>query len=269
MITSGILLSAVLGAAFPLAIFVFRLIVNEFLLVDSAEIASAVYSTSIWFAVIAVCASIVAFSQVALVEISSVRQAQRIRLLFLQAIFRQDTAWFDKQATGTLVNKLSENIHNIQLSIGFKLSEFVQNISSFVVGLIIALICGWKLTAVAFCMLPFIIMGFGSFGGLTRHFTVKEATSYARASAIAEEVFRSIRTVYAFAGEKKEAKRYGSHLDEAAKVGIRQASCFGFAAGFIGFSVYVSAALVFWYGVKLLLRDEYDAGTVILVCFTD
>ncbi|KAA0184131.1 ABCB8, partial [Fasciolopsis buskii] len=35
-------------------------------------------------------------------------------------------------------------------------------------------------------------------------------------------------------------------------------------AGFIGFTVYASAALVFWYGVQLLIRNEYDAGTVIL-----
>lgn len=109
-----------------------------------------------------------------------------------------------------------------------KLSEFIQNISSFVVGLFIALLCGWKLTAVALCMLPFVIIGFGSFGGLTRHFTRKESLAYAKAGAIAEEVFRSIRTVYAFAGEQKEAKRYGNHLNEAAKVGVRQATCFGF-----------------------------------------
>ncbi|THD22897.1 ATP binding cassette subfamily B MDR TAP [Fasciola hepatica] len=265
MITSGILLSSLLGAAFPFAIFVFRLIVNEFINGGSLDVSTAVYSTSLWFAVIALCAFIVAFAQVALVEISSVRQAERIRLLYLQAIFRQDTAWFDQQAVGTLVTKLSEDTDNIQLSIGLKLSEFVQNISSFVFGLFIALLCGWKLTAVALSMLPFVIIGFGSFGGLTRYFTRKESLAYAKASAIAEEVFRSIRTVYAFAGERKEARRYGSHLEDAAKVGIRQATCFGFAGGFIGFTVYASAALVFWYGVQLLIINEYDAGTVILV----
>ncbi|TPP59118.1 Multidrug resistance protein 1 [Fasciola gigantica] len=217
MITSGILLSSLLGAAFPFAIFVFRLIVNEFINGGSLDVSTAVYSTSLWFAVIALCAFIVAFAQVVLVEISSVRQAERIRLLYLQAIFRQDTAWFDQQAVGTLVTKLSEDTDNIQLSIGLKLSEFVQNISSFVFGLFIALLCGWKLTAVALSMLPFVIIGFGSFGGLTRYFTRQESLAYAKASAIAEEVFRSIRTVYAFAGERKEARRYGSHLEDAAK----------------------------------------------------
>ena len=40
--------------------------------------------------------------------------------------------------------------------------------------------------------------------------TQKELSAYARAGAVAEEVFSSIRTVFAFGGEKKECERYGS-----------------------------------------------------------
>ena len=38
--------------------------------------------------------------------------------------------------------------------------------------------------------------------------TTKSASAYAKAGAIAEEVFSSIRTVAAFGGEKKEFDRY-------------------------------------------------------------
>lgn len=37
--------------------------------------------------------------------------------------------------------------------------------------------------------------------------TSKELESYAKAGAIAEEVFGAIRTVVAFGGQEKEAKR--------------------------------------------------------------
>ena len=39
-------------------------------------------------------------------------------------------------------------------------------------------------------------------------FTAKEQKAYASAGAVAEEVLSSIRTVVAFGGEEKEARRY-------------------------------------------------------------
>ncbi|KAA3675373.1 ATP-binding cassette, subfamily B (MDR/TAP), member 1 [Paragonimus westermani] len=182
-----------------------------------------------------------------------------------QALLRQDVPWFDQQAAGILVSQLTEDIDNIHSGIGVKLTEFVQNISSFIVGLCIAFGFAGKLTLVACTMLLLILAGFGSFGGMTHYFIQKEADSYAKANAIAEEVFRAIRTVIAFGGEDRETVRYAKHLDDATQIGIKQATCFGFAGGFIGFSVYSSAALVFWYGISLLLKGEYDAGSVVLV----
>ncbi|KAF7232982.1 hypothetical protein EG68_07298 [Paragonimus skrjabini miyazakii] len=231
LIICGTILSALLGTAFPLTILVFRLIVNDFMNPNVQAAAENIYKTAFWFL----------------------------------ALLRQDVSWFDQQATSVLVNQLTEDIDNIQSGIGVKSTEFVQNISSFVVGLCIAFGFAGKLTLVACTMLLLILAGFGSFGGMTHYFIQKEADSYAKANAIAEEVFRAIRTVLAFGGEDLETARYAKHLDDAAQVGIKQATCFGFAGGFIGFSVYSSAALVFWYGVNLLRKGEYDAGSVVLV----
>ena len=42
---------------------------------------------------------------------------------------------------------------------------------------------------------------------IVRRYTIKEMQAFARASSIAEEVLGAIRTVTAFAGEKKEEAR--------------------------------------------------------------
>ncbi|KAF6780425.1 hypothetical protein AHF37_00278 [Paragonimus kellicotti] len=282
LIISGMILSALLGTAFPLTILVFRLIVNDFMNPNVQAAAWNIYRTAFWFLVTAICAFLLAFLQTTLVAFASNRLVCRIRLRYFkasfyriifyvallycsQALLRQDVSWFDQQATSILVNQLTEDIDNIQSGIGVRSTEFVQNISSFVVGLCIAFGFAGKLTLVACTMLLLILAGFGSFGGMTHYFIQKEADSYAKANAIAEEVFRAIRTVLAFGGEDLETARYAKHLDDAAQVGIKQATCFGFAGGFIGFSVYSSAALVFWYGVNLLRKGEYDAGSVVLV----
>ncbi|CAL8106449.1 unnamed protein product [Calicophoron daubneyi] len=265
MTIAGVFLSIMVGSAFPLTILVFRLIVNDFMAPDISSMTASIYTTSIWFIVIGVVTSVLAFLQALLIEFPSFVQSRRIRLRFLKALFRQDIAWFDQQAVGDLMSRLSEDTLNIQMGVGCKLGDFAQNMSSFFMGLIIAFFTGWKLTLVACCMLPFILIGFGSFGGLAHYFIRKETVAYSKASAVAEEVLRLVRTVFAFGGEKKELSRYSSHLDDAASVGVKHATWLGFAGGFIGLSVYASAALVFWYGIKLIVSENYDAGTVILV----
>ncbi|CAH8544276.1 unnamed protein product [Dicrocoelium dendriticum] len=182
-----------------------------------------------------------------------------------KAILYQDASWYDQQEVGNLVKYLSEDIDTIESAIGVYLTDFIQNLTSFVAGLVIAFVSIWKLTLVACSMLPLIVAGFVSFGVISRHFLPKEFQSYAKASSIAEEVFRAIQTVFAFGGEEREISRYSEQLDAASVVGVKQASCYGLAGGFISFSIYSSAALVFWYGVSLMRKEECDAGSVVLV----
>ncbi|KAF5399852.1 hypothetical protein PHET_06290 [Paragonimus heterotremus] len=101
-------------------------------------------------------------------------------------------------------------------------------------------------------MLPLVVIAFALFGGLMRYYTIKELGAYSRAGSISGEVLTVIRTVVAFGGEKKELHRYARELDAAEKVGIKK-------------SAAVGGALIFWYGIKLIREEAYDAGSVLLV----
>ncbi|KAH8871493.1 Multidrug resistance protein 1A [Schistosoma japonicum] len=264
LLYAGLFLSVVSGAAFPVSILVFRLIVNEF--IKSGDVSYVeIYDASVWLAVVASIAFLISFCQVWLINFSTSCIVKRIRQRLLQAVLYQDISWLDEHAVGSLVNKLTEHAANVHLGIGEKLSEFIQNISSFLFGLSIAFACGWKLSLVACSTLPLVLVGFSLFGTTVRRFSVKEQDAYSKSSTVAEEVLGAIRTVIAFTGENKEVLRYSSNLDKAAICGVKQAGCLGFAGGFIGMSVYTSAALVFWYGVILIRQGDYDSGSVILV----
>jgi hypothetical protein len=76
--------------------------------------------------------------------------------------------------------------------------------------------------------------------------TTSELKSYAKAGAIAEEVFTAIRTVFAFNGGPKEYKRYESQLDEAKIFGIKKSVANGFMMGFLWLVINCAYALGFW-----------------------
>ncbi|KAF6778540.1 hypothetical protein AHF37_01990 [Paragonimus kellicotti] len=241
---------------------IFRDLINT--LVDKFDSEKA-YHSVVWFAILGCIMFPASFAQASLLGTTSKRQLSRIRLLYFKAVLRQDVPWFDRQSTGSLICKLSENTAQIEIGIGTKLGEFIQNISGFIAGLVIAFTFKWKLTLVACAMLPLVVIAFALFGGLMRYYTIKELAAYSRAGSISGEVLTVIRTVIAFGGEKRELHRYARELDAAEKEGIKKSAAVGGVVGSIGLSIFCSAALIFWYGIKLIREEAYDAGSVLLV----
>lgn len=99
--------------------------------------------------------------------------------------------------------------------------------------------------------------------------TSNELKSYAKAGAIADEVFTTIRTVLAFNGAKKELARYESKLDAAKVYGIRKGFFTGLLMGYIWFIIYAMYALGFWYGWRLYVEstDGFGVGQILTVFF--
>ncbi|CAH8544605.1 unnamed protein product [Schistosoma mattheei] len=92
-----------------------------------------------------------------------------------------------------------------------------------------------------------------------------EIVAYARAGAVAGEVLEAIRTVVAFGGEKRELKRYREQLGTAEKAGLKKVVASGAVNGTIGLTVFCSTALLFWYGFKLIVNEDYDAGAIVTI----
>jgi hypothetical protein len=120
--------------------------------------------------------------------------------------------------------------------------------------------------------------------------------SYAKAGAVAEEVFTAIKTVFAFNGASNEIKRcifsitfdylflsqvfifglesYESKLDDARKYGIKKGIINGVLVGFLWLVIYGAYALGFWYGWKLTTnidpatgKPEFSVGKILTVFF--
>ncbi|TPP59637.1 ATP binding cassette subfamily B MDR TAP [Fasciola gigantica] len=259
----GIILSAAVGIAFPLNTYFFRDQINKFLSPNFKE--SDAHPILVQFACLGAATFVAAFTASALLDLSSKRQLQRIRLKYFKAVLKQDIPWSDQRSAGELISNLSDCIDTIELGIGKKVGEFFQNMSGFLSGIIIALYIGWKLTLVACSTLPVVAAVFTSFAFVMKFFTKKELLAYAKASSISGEVLTAIRTIVAFGGEQKEIERYSKELHKAEKVGIQKSIAVGGVTGCIGLSIYCAAALIFWYGFKLIDEDNYDAGSVILV----
>lgn len=80
--------------------------------------------------------------------------------------------------------------------------------------------------------------------------------AYGTAGSIAEEVFTLIKTVTAFGGQQKEIDRYKKNVVVARKNNIRRSLFSGAGAGSVHLFTFGSQALVFWYGISLIIEEK-------------
>ncbi|XP_074038788.1 ATP-dependent translocase ABCB1 isoform X2 [Leptinotarsa decemlineata] len=227
-------------------------------------------------AIIGLVTIVTTYLSVVLYSYSSVRQVYALRKAFLEKFLNQDIEWFDKNKTGDFATTFTQNIARIEEGIGEKIGVFLYFESSFVAGIIMALVKGWKLALVCMVSLPISTTIMGLITTVSTKFFQQEMDSYGSAGAIAEEVLSSIRTVVAFDGQKKETERYNNHLIQAKDNNIKRGLFNALSNGCLWFFVYACYALSFWYGVGLILEEEdlppeqqvYNPGNMVSVFFS-
>ncbi|XP_032602602.3 ATP-binding cassette sub-family B member 5 isoform X6 [Taeniopygia guttata] len=282
----GLVAAAANGTGMPLMIIIFGEMTNSFVLsgmqsndtsVNSSSCLSdpgvdiegemtkfAYYYVGIGFAVL-----ILSIIQVWTFLVTATRQTARIRQKFFFSVLHQEMAWFDTTQIGTLNTRLTDDINTIREGIGDKISIFLQFFSTFVSGLIIGFIYGWKLTLVVMSVSPLLAASAAVWSTLLASLTAKELSAYAKAGAVAEEILTAIRTVVAFNGQQKALEKYDANLEMAKRVGMKKSITTNTCLGLSQFFIFGSYALAFWYGTKLTAEDpHYDIGRVLIVFFS-
>ncbi|XP_030088446.2 ATP-binding cassette sub-family B member 5 isoform X2 [Serinus canaria] len=282
----GLVAAAANGTGMPLMIIIFGEMTNSFVLsgvqsndtsVNNSNCPSnpgvdiegemtkyAYYYVAIGFAVM-----ILSTIQVWTFLVTAARQTTRIRQKFFFAVLHQEMAWFDITQIGALNTRLTDDINTIREGIGDKISIFLQFFSTFVSGLIIGFIYGWKLTLVVLSVSPLLAASAAVWSTLLASLTAKELSAYAKAGAVAEEILTAIRTVVAFNGQQKALEKYDGNLEMAKRVGMKKSITTNTCLGLSQFFIFGSYALAFWYGTKLTAEDpHYDIGRVLIVFFS-
>ncbi|CAF2086942.1 unnamed protein product [Rotaria magnacalcarata] len=199
--------------------------------------------------------------------IAAERQVRRMRFALFRSIMHQEMGWFDKLNPGELSNRLVADLDKIRDGLGDKKADFISLMCRLFGGLIFAFITGWKLSLVFIATSPLTIFAFNITMRVIVKYTAKEIQSYSKASAVAQEVLGSIRTVTAFGGQKKEEQRFSENLLEAKQIGIKKGLYLGICQAAAQAAIYLAFAITFWYGPYLVRYEckNYDAGSVIVI----
>ncbi|KAK9733047.1 hypothetical protein RND81_04G040000 [Saponaria officinalis] len=233
---------------------------------NTRHVVHVVSELALKFVYLAIGSGMASFLQVACWMVTGERQAAKMRNLYLKTILRQDIAFFDKEVhTGEVVERMSGDTVLIQDAMGEKVGKFIESISTFIGGFVIAFSRGWLLTLVMLSSMPLLVIA----GSLMSIFLSKMAargqTAYAKAAVVVEQTIGSIRTVASFTGEKQAIADYNKSIADAYRSGVQEGLAAGAGMGAVMFFMFCSYGLAIWFGSRMILRGHYTGGAVISV----
>ncbi|RXH68337.1 hypothetical protein DVH24_030670 [Malus domestica] len=255
------------GLCMPLMTILFGDLVNAFgNNQNNSDVVSVVSKVSLKFVYLAIGAGVAATLQVSCWMVTGERQAARIRGLYLETILRQDVAFFDLETnTGEVIGRMSGDTVLIQDAMGEKVGKFLQLLSTFIGGFIIAFIKGWLLTVVMLSSIPLLVAAGATMSIVITKMASHGQTAYAKAANVVEQTIGSIRTVASFTGEKQAITSYKKYLVDAYKSSVYEGTAAGAGFGIVMLVVFSTYALAIWFGSRMVRNNGYSGGAVLNV----
>ncbi|KAJ0017257.1 hypothetical protein Pint_10095 [Pistacia integerrima] len=254
------------GLSQPFMTLFFGQLINSFAATNTSNVIHEVSKIAVKFLYLAVGTGIASFLQVSCWMVTGERQAARIRGLYLKTILRQDIAFFDTEtSTGEVIGRMSGDTILIQEAMGEKVGKFIQLISTFLGGFVIAFIKGWLLALVLLSCIPAVVIVGGIMSMMMSKMSSRGQIAYADAGNVVEQTIGAIRTVASFTGEKRAIEKYNRKLQVAYAATAHQGLASGIGLGLLMLIVFGTYGLAVWYGSKLIIEKGYNGGIVINV----
>ncbi|KRH21126.1 hypothetical protein GLYMA_13G222000v4 [Glycine max] len=144
----------------------------------------------------------------------------------------------------------------------WQVGKFIQLVSAFFGGFVIAFTKGWELCLVLLACIPCIVVVGGIMSMMMAKMSTRGQAAYAEAGIVVEQTVGAIRTVASFTGEKKAIEKYNNKLRIAYATTVQQGLASGFGMGVLLLIIFCTYALAMWYGSKLIIEKGYDGGSV-------
>ncbi|KAH9483459.1 ABC multidrug transporter mdr1 [Psilocybe cubensis] len=191
--------------------------------------------------------------------------AKRIRERYLEAVLRQNIAFFDNVGPGEVATRIQTDTHLVQLGMSEKVALVASAAGAFIGGFALAYARSWRLALALTSILPCV----GISGAVITIFNVKfkqQALQHAaQGGSLAEEVISTVRTTQAFGTQGVLSRIYESHTKNALRLDIKAAIFQAAGLGAFFFVLYSAYGLAFSFGTTLVNSNNITGGQAINV----
>ncbi len=213
-----------------------------------------IYWAMLFIVVFSVARGLFAFAQAFLAQKVSQDVAFDFRNELFEKIQRLSFSYHDRNRTGQLMIRATDDVEKLRMFIGQGLLLAVQAIVLLIGSLAVLVFTNWSLTLVIVPVLPLALVLFMIFGAITQPLFGEIQRRLSNLNTILQENLAGIRVVKAFVREKKEQDRFNDAAQTLLDQHVKIAKIFSFLFPFIFLIANLGqAAVVYWGGGQILL----------------
>ncbi|KAJ5150471.1 ABC transporter integral membrane type 1 [Penicillium coprophilum] len=190
---------------------------------------------------------------------------QKIREHYLEAILRQNIAYFDKLGAGEVTTRITADTNLIQDGVSEKVGLTLTAVATFVTAFIIAYVKYARLAGICTSTMVALVLIMGGGSRLIIKYGKLSLESAGAGGTVAEEVISSVRNATAFGTQDKLAKQYESHLLRAERWGMRLQMSLAVMVGIMFGLMFMNYGLGFWMGSQYLVQEKVNVGQVLTI----
>jgi len=225
---------------------------------------AAVVQAMLWsFALIlafAVARGAFAFTQAFMAETLSQNVAFDFRNELFAKIQRLSFSYHDRNRTGQLMVRATDDVEKLRLFLGQGLLLALQAFVLLTGALVMLLLTNVRLTMVVLPILPIALVLFMIFGAVTQPLFGKIQAKLSAMNTVLQESVAGIRVIKAFAQEPKQSAKFRARADDLMRQQITVSGVFSFLFPVIFLIANLGQAAVLYYGGRQIIAETLTVG---------
>lgn len=176
------------------------------------------------------------------------------------SILFKDIEFYDKNKTGELLSRISNDISTVYSVCTDNISIFMQSSLQLLGSLALLWFLSWKLTLFIIVLTPLVTLIIFRLIKKMKDIQKQYSNNVAFSTALATEVFSNIRVVRSFSNEMVESRNYGGLLGKVFSTGRRKHMLSGIMVLIITFFINVLLMVVLYFGGRLVIDGQLSIG---------
>ena len=190
-----------------------------------------------------------------------------IRSMLWQHITHLTMPFFDKNESGQLMSRLTDDTKVINAFISQKLPELLPSVLTVLGSFIMLFVMDWQITLVTFITIPIFIGIMIPLGKIMQRISKKTQAEIADFSGLLGRVLTEMRLVKVANTERLELEKADNNLQRIYDLGLKQAKITAIIQPISGLVMLLTITVILGFGALRVTSGAITAGTLIAMIF--
>ncbi|MCB0015757.1 MAG: ABC transporter ATP-binding protein, partial [Anaerolineales bacterium] len=200
------------------------------------------------------------FAQTYMSQVLSQNLAFELRNDIFAKIQRLSFSYHDRNRTGQLMIRATDDVEKLRLFIGQGLLLALQSFILLIGTLVILFLANVNLTLVILPVLPIALIVFMVFGAVAQPMFIEVQKRLGRVNTVLQENMAGLKVVKAFTMEPREVDRFNASIDSELRQRIKISQLFSFLFPFIFLVANLGQAAILYFGGRAIVNGTFTIG---------